>query len=116
MYTIFLPLNKIINLILDEYIIILLNIICIPILIYFKNKLNGFPIIQYIQNIDDVPLKSTVMFFLIFQVVDYYYEDGFIGMISLWIMYWIFGILIWQVTHIINYYKNYKFYKEIIKR
>ncbi|MBT3882391.1 MAG: hypothetical protein HOF69_03920 [Campylobacteraceae bacterium] len=114
-YYIFLPLPKIINIILDEYIIILINILCIPILVYFTKKIKGFPIIEYIQNIDTLPIKSTFMFFILFQCVDFYYENGFIGMISLWFMYWVFALLIWQVTHIINFYKNYKFYKEIIK-
>ncbi len=113
-YYIFLPSNKIVQIILDEYIIIILNIIALLPLWYLKNKLKNFQIMPYIQNIDEVPLQSTMIFLVIFQVVDFYYEDGFIGMISLWFMYFVFATLIWQVTHIINYYKNYKYYAKFI--
>ncbi|MBL6969861.1 MAG: hypothetical protein ISR68_00515 [Campylobacterales bacterium] len=113
-YYIFLPVNKIVQIILDEYIIIILNIVSLPVLWYFKKKLQNFEIVAYIQNIDEVPLQSTLVFLLIFQVVDFYYEGGFIGMISLWFMYFVFATLIWQITHIINYYKNYKYYEKYI--
>ncbi len=113
-YYIYLPSNKIVQIILNEYIIIIINILALPALWYFKNKLQNFQIVQYIQNIDEVPLQSTLLFLVIFQVVDFYYEGGFIGMISLWFMYFVFATLIWQITHIINYYKNYKYYEQFI--
>ena len=40
---------------------------------------------------------------MIFQVVDYIYEDGFIGMISQWFLYWIMGIIALLLMGIINY-------------
>ena len=67
---------------------------------------------EFIPNTNHVPIKSTLMFFLIFQVVDFYYEDGFIGMISQWVMYWSFSILAYFLTHNINFYKNYMAYKK----
>ena len=39
---------------------------------------------------------------------DYYYEDGFRGMISQWFLYWIYGIIALLLIQAINYYKNYK--------
>jgi hypothetical protein len=54
------------------------------------------------------------MFFLIFQVVDYYMEDGFIGMISQWFLYWVMGIIALLLMQIINYYKNYKLIQQRI--
>ena len=50
-------------------------------------------------------------FFVIFQIVDFYFEDGFIGMISQWFVYWVFAIIAWLVTNNINFYKNFQFYK-----
>ena len=67
---------------------------------------------EFIPNTNHVPIKSTLIFFIIFQIVDYNTENGFIGMIKLWFMYWVFGLLTYYLTHIINYYKNYKAYKE----
>jgi len=110
LYYYFLTPSKIIELIQDEYIIIGITILLIGVFSYLKFKLREFEIISYLPNLYTVPLKSTLIFFLIFQVVDYYFEDGFMGMISQWIIYWIFGLLAWVLTHNINLYKNYKFY------
>ncbi len=111
-YYIFLPLNKIVNIVLSEYIIIGITFISIIIYKYFRLKLKDKFIHEFIPNTNYVPIQSTFIFFIIFQVVDFYYEDGFIGMINQWFIYWIFGLLAYFVTHNINFYKNYKKYKE----
>jgi len=111
-YAIFLPFNKVVSLILDEYIVIIITFILILVYQYFKLKLKGKLLYEFIPNTNHVPIKSTLMFFLIFQVVDFYYEDGFIGMISQWVMYWSFSILAYFLTHNINLYKNCMAYKK----
>ena len=106
------PVNKIVNIIVNEYIMILLTILALIIYLYFKRKLSGKQLYEFIPNTNYVPIKSTLVFFVIFQVVDYIYEDGIIGVISLWFMYWIFGLFAYYLTHIINFYKNYQAYKK----
>ena len=110
-YYIFLTPKIIIEIIEEQYVFIGIIFICAILFLYLKFKLKNLQIISYIPNTDIVQLKSTLIFFIIFQAVDFYYEDGFIGMISQWLIYWIFGVLAWLVTNNINLYKNFKFYK-----
>lgn len=110
-YYIFLTPSTILEIIKDQYIFMGVIIVLIISFIYFRIKLKNLQLISYIPNTDVVPLKSTLIFFVIFQAVDFYYENGFIGMISQWFVYWIFGVLAWLVTNNINLYKNFKFYK-----
>ncbi len=110
-YYIFLTPSVILEIVKDQYIFMGIGLVLIISFIYFKIKLKDLQLISYIPNTDVVPLKSTLIFFIIFQAVDFYYEDGFIGMISQWFIYWIFGVLAWIVTNNINLYKNFKFYK-----
>jgi len=104
-YCIFIPTNQIINIILDEYITIGITFVSFIVYQYFKIKLKSKPLREFLPNTNYVPIKSTILFFIIFQVVDFYSEDGLVGMIKLWFMYWIFGVM---ATHNINLYKNYK--------
>ena len=99
--------DKTIELIKNEYLFIIGLIPIILALAYFKVKLKGKELINFNKN-NAISLKSTVIFFLIFQVVDYIAEDGFTGMISMWFLYWIMGLLALLVMQVINYYKNYK--------
>jgi len=110
-YYIFLTPSVILEIVKDQYIFMGIGLVLIISFIYFKIKLKDLQLISYIPNTDVVPLKSTLIFFIIFQAVDFYYEDGFIGMISQWFIYWIFGVLAWIVTNNINLYKNFKFYQ-----
>jgi len=90
-----------------EYLLILLIAPILLAISYYKRKLKFFEIVDYIK--DSRPsIKSTIMFFLVFQVVDYYYEGGFEGMLKLWFVYWIYGIIAILVIKLINYYKNYR--------
>ncbi|MGB1227295.1 MAG: hypothetical protein ACPG9K_05330 [Poseidonibacter sp.] len=99
--------EKTIELIKEEYMFILALIPVTIAYLYFKIKLKGKELIDFNKN-SAISFKSTITFFLIFQVVDYIAEDGFIGMISMWFLYWIMGVLVLLVMEIINYYKNYK--------
>ena len=110
-YSIF-PVNKIVNIITNEYIMILLTLLSITVFLYFKSKLSNKQLFEFIPNTNYIPIKSTLFFFAFFQVIDYIYEDGIIGVISLWFMYWIFGLFAYYLTHIINFYKNYQAYKK----
>lgn len=76
-------------------------------LIYFKYKVKGYELI-YFNKQNSFSLKSTIIFFIIFQIFDYFYEDGFIGMISQWFIYWIMGLIGLLLLKTINYYKNYQ--------
>jgi hypothetical protein len=100
--------DQIKEIVFDEYIIIGIMIVSLVCFIYFKIKLKDKYITEFIPNTNYVSLKSSIAFFLIFEVVDYFSEDGFIGMIKLWFSYWVFGVIAYLVTHIINFYKNEK--------
>ncbi len=98
---------KTLELIKEQYLFILALIpLCIA-LVYFKIKLKGYTLINFNIN-NQFSLKSAILFFLLFQVIDYYNEEGFIGMISQWFLYWIMGVIALLLIENIYYYKNYK--------
>ena len=99
--------DKTIEIIKDAYLYIFSLVPLGLIYLYFKFKLKEYEIIDFNKN-TNFSFQTTVIFFLIFQVVDYIYEDGFIGMISQWFLYWIMGIIALLLMGIINYYKNYR--------
>ena len=99
--------DKTIEIIKDAYLYIFSLVPLGLIYVYFKFKLKEYEIIDFNKN-TNFSFQTTVVFFLIFQVVDYIYEDGFIGMISQWFLYWIMGIIALLLMGIINYYKNYR--------
>jgi len=107
-YSFFLGSFKTVNLITDEYIFIAIVLILWIIGLFLKQKLKG--IIDF-HSQGNITLRTTIGFFLVFQVIDYIYEDGFIGMISQWFVYWIMGYLVFMVLTIVNYYKNIKYLK-----
>ena len=102
--------EKTLQMISTEYLFILAVIPLTLAYLFFKFKLKGYELINFNKN-NSFSLKSTIVFFLIFQVVDYVMEDGFIGMISQWFIYWVFAVIAWLVTNNINFYKNHQFYK-----
>lgn len=104
--------NKTIEIIKSEYLFILGLIVISFVFLYFKFKLKDYEIVDFNQN-RKPSLQSTILFFLIFQVVDYISEDGFIGMISQWFMYWVMGVIALLLMETINYYKNYKLLQRV---
>ena len=102
--------DKTIEIVKDEYLFILSLIPLYGIYLYFKFKLKNYEIVDFNKN-TNLSFKTTVILFLIFQVVDYIQQDGFIGMISQWLLYWIMGLISLVLMEIINYYKNYKLLK-----
>ena len=109
-YSIFFKKITTIGLVIDEIPTLgLLLIIAISSFLY-KRKLKGYPIVDF-QKENSMSLKNLVLFFLVFQVIDYVSEDGFIGMISMWLSYWVFGYIAFFVLNIISYYKNIKLIK-----
>ena len=105
--------NKTIEILKEDYLFILGLIPLSIAFLYFKFKLKDYEIINFNKK-NEISLKSTVLFFLAFQVYDYYSEDGFIGMISQWFIYWIMGILALLLMETINYYKNYKLLQKVL--
>ncbi len=112
-YTVFLGEVKTILLLLDASLYIFISLGLIVPLLYYKRKLASVEIIDFNKN-SSLTFQSTVLFFLVFQIIDYIYEDGFIGMISQWFFYWIMGIITFIVINIINYYKNIQYYKQVL--
>ena len=101
--------SKTIELIKTQYLYILGLIPLGLIFIYYRFKLKDYEIIDFNKNTKN-SFSTSVIFFVIFQIVDYIQEDGFIGMISQWFFYWVMGIIALFLMEIINYYKNYKVY------
>lgn len=101
--------SKTIELIKTQYLYILGVIPLGLIFIYYRFKLKDYEIIDFNKNAK-FSFSTSVIFFVIFQIVDYIQEDGFIGMISQWFFYWVMGIIALFLMEIINYYKNYKLY------
>ena len=101
--------SKTIELIKTQYLYILGLIPLGLIFIYYRFKLKDYEIIDFNKNAK-FSFSTSVIFFFIFQIVDYIQEDGFIGMISQWFFYWVMGIIALFLMEIINYYKNYKVY------
>ena len=106
--------NKTLEMIKDEYLYILSLIPLGATFLYFRIKLKDYEIIDFNKN-SNFSFQTTVMLFLVFQVIDYIVEDGFIGMISQWFLYWIMGIIALLLMEIINYYKNYRLLQNSIK-
>lgn len=105
-YLFFLGSIKTFEIILKEYYFIITLTVLVISTLYFKIKLRNHELINFMRN--TISLKQTVVLFLIFQVIDYIYKDGFIGMISQWFLYWIMGLIAFLLVENINYYKNYK--------
>ena len=99
--------SKTIELIKTEYLYILGLIPLVFIFLYYRFKLKDYEIIDFNKNAK-FSFTLSVILFVIFQIVDYIQEDGFIGMISQWFFYWVIGIIALFLMEIINYYKNYK--------
>ncbi len=99
--------EKTLEIIKGEYLFILSLIPLSLAFIFFKIKLKDYELIDFNKN-SNLSFKSIVMFFLIFQVVDYYSEGSFEGMISLWFLYWVMGVIALLLMENINFYKNYK--------
>ena len=112
-YSIFLGSVKTILLLLDATTYIVIAIGLFFVLWYYKRKLKTVEILDFNKN-SNLTFQSTTLFFLFFQVIDYIYEGGFIGMISQWFFYWIMGIIAFIVITIINYYKNIQYYKQVL--
>lgn len=109
-YFLFLKTITIVGLVFDQlpFLLILVGVFLFS--FYYKRGLKEYDIIDFQKN-KSMGLKNIIIFFLIFQVIDYILEDGFIGMISMWLSYWVFGYIAFYILKIINYYKNYKIIK-----
>ncbi|UTJ05526.1 hypothetical protein [Arcobacter roscoffensis] len=98
---------KTIEMLKEEYLFLLALVPLLLVFVFFKVKLKNYELIDFNKN-SNLSLKTTIIFFLVFQVIDYVSYDGFIGMISQWILYWIMGLIALLVIENINFYRNYK--------
>jgi len=112
-YFIFLPFPNIINILLNEYIAIFVMIVLLIIYSIYKQKLANKVLYKFIDNLDQMPMRQTLIIFILFQCYDFYTEQSFVGMISLWFMYWIYGICANLIMNIINLHQNYNAYKKV---
>lgn len=106
--------NKTIEIIKDEYLYLLSLIPLGFIFLYFKFKLKDYELIDFNKN-SNLSFQTTVILFVVFQVVDYIQKDGFIGMVSEWFFYWVMGVIALFLMENINYLKNYVLIKKAIK-
>ncbi len=106
--------NKTIEIIKDEYLYLLSLIPLGFIFLYFKFKLKDYELIDFNKN-SNLSFQTTVVLFVVFQVVDYIQKDGFIGMVSEWFFYWVMGVIALFLMENINYLKNYVLIKKAIK-
>lgn len=111
-YSVFFSAVKIINIVLDEYIFIAILFILMIISFFYKIKLKKHHIIDFYKD-SSMSLKNIVLFFLFFQIIDYIFEGGFIGMLSMWFSYWVIGYSGFIVLNIINYHKNVQLIKSV---
>lgn len=98
---------KTIEMLKEEYLFLLALVPLSLVFVFFRVKLKNYELIDFNKN-SNLSLKTTIIFFLVFQVIDYVSYDGFIGMISQWILYWIMGLIALLVIENINFYRNYK--------
>jgi len=108
-YSLLLGKDKIINIVFDQYELILTLIPISLISLFYKIKLKNSKIIDFNKD-NNLSLKTTILIFLLIEIIDYIYENGFLGMISQWFGYWIMGVFTFMVLNIINYYRNYKLF------
>jgi hypothetical protein len=106
-YLLFLNTITIVGLLIDELLFVVILFILVCISLYYKQGLKGYDLIDFNQD-SSMSLKNIILFFLFFQVIDFIYEDGFVGMIKMWFSYWVFGYIAFYIMNIISYYKNYK--------
>ena len=102
--------NEIISILKEEYILFSFVLLSFILHLFSYLKLRKYDILAFIPKLGRVPIIQSILFFSIFEIVDYYYEDGIIGAIKLWYMYWLFGILSLNMVYIFNYFKNFRFY------
>ena len=104
--------NKTLEILQNQYLYVLGLFVLIMVFFYFRNYIKKLHIdISNIPKVNLMPLNQSLGFFIFFCIIDYYYEDGFEGMISQWIIYWIFGLISIVLLNLINYYKIYKLIK-----
>ncbi len=101
---------KSVSLILDEYLFIMIALGLFIVSFFYKRKLRGIEVVDFNAG-SNLTLRNTILLFLAFQVMDFIYEEGFLGMISQWFIYWIMGVIMVIVLDIINSYKNLKLQK-----
>lgn len=104
--------NKTMEILQNEYILfsVLIFITIAFFILRFKVKNENIDL-SSIPKTPILPIKQSIVFFIVFCAIDYYSEDGFEGMITQWIIYWIFGLISLVLLNFISFYKVYKMVK-----
>ena len=106
--------SKTIEIIKNDYLYLLSLIPMGLIYLYFRLKLKDYELIDFNKNAN-LSFRTSIVIFLIFEVIDYIQKDGFIGMISQWFFYWVMSIIALVLVENINYLKNYVLIKKATK-
>lgn len=106
--------SKTIEIIKNDYLYLLSLIPMGLIYLYFRLKLKDYELIDFNKNAN-LSFRTSIIIFLVFEVIDYIQEDGFIGMISQWFFYWVMSIIALVLVENINYLKNYVLIKKATK-
>lgn len=106
--------NKTIEIIKNDYLYLLSLIPMGVIYLYFRLKLKDYELIDFNKNAN-LSFRTSIVIFLVFEVIDYIQEDGFIGMISQWFFYWVMSVIALVLVENINYLKNYVLIKKAAK-
>ena len=106
--------SKTIEIIKNDYLYLLSLIPMGLIYLYFRLKLKDYELIDFNKNAN-LSFRTSIIIFLVFEVIDYIQEDGFIGMISQWFFYWVMSIIALVLVENINYLKNYVVIKKATK-
>ena len=104
--------NKTLEILQNEYILfsVLIFLTMAFFILRFKVKNENIDL-SIIPKTPILPIKQSIVFFIVFCAIDYYSEDGFEGMITQWIIYWIFGLISLVLLNFISFYKVYKMIK-----
>lgn len=106
--------SKTIEIIKNDYFYLLSLIPMGLIYLYFRLKLKDYELIDFNKNAN-LSFRTSIIIFLVFEVIDYIQKDGFIGMISQWFFYWVMSIIALVLVENINYLKNYVLIKKATK-
>ncbi len=106
--------SKTIEIIKNDYLYLLSLIPMGLIYLYFRLKLKDYELIDFNKNAN-LSFRTSIIIFLVFEVIDYIQKDGFIGMISQWFFYWVMSIIALVLVENINYLKNYVLIKKATK-
>lgn len=109
-YYFYLGKNVLIEQVKEEYLFILVLTLLLGVFIYMSSKLKKIGIDKIVIS-NQISFKSTIIFFILFEIYDYYSFDGLEGMIKQWLFYWILGAISLLLMYCIQAYKVLKYHE-----